>query len=444
MRRKALLGTLSVVVVLVAALTTPGGSIRHASAAHPDMVIDWNLTMLSTFATANVPPPPASRDAAIVQAAVFDALNGIGERYTPIHVVAAGPAGASRQAAVVGAAYTALVSLFPGQTASLYSAYQTSLAAIADDEGGDNPAIASGLDWGTTVAQQIIAWRAADGFNTPPPPYVFGSVVGDWQPTPDAAGVPGSGPPKFRSLATTTPFALTSPSQFRPAGPPALSSARYAQDYNEVKAFGGKTDSARTAYQTETAKFWQLDTPVAIWDRVADSLAEHHHNSLLKNARVLALVNIALADATIAIWDAKNAFNSWRPVTAINTVTGFGNPATSPDPGWLPLLATPYFQEYPSAHSGVSSAAASILASLFGENTEFTLTSAGLPGVVRTFDSFNAAVAQVADARVYAGFHFRFSCDDAIQMGAHVAAQVQVTLMRPIHGGSGNLGEQLE
>jgi hypothetical protein len=406
------------------------------------MVIDWNLTMLSTFAAANLPPPAANRDGAIVQTAVFDAVNGIDERYAPIHVGSAGPRGASRQAAVVSAAYTALLSLFPAQKPSLDSAYQVSLAAIDDDEGGDNLPIASGLDWGKTVAQQIIAWRAADGFNTPPPPYVFGTALGEWQPTPDGTGLPGSGPPKFRSLATTTPFALTSPSQFRPGGPPALTSARYAQDYNEVKAFGSHTDSARNAYQTETAKFWQLDTPVAMWDRVADALAQHHHNSLLENARVLALVNIALADTTIAIWDAKNAFNSWRPVTAINNVTGFGNPATTPDRGWLPLLATPYFQEYPSAHSGVSSGAASVLASFFGENTEFSVTSAGLPGVVRSFDSFHSAVAQVADARVYAGFHFRFACDDAIQMGAQVATQVRVTLMLPVRGGSGNLGER--
>jgi hypothetical protein len=415
-----------------------GNGIAGVQAGHTSMVVDWNLTMLSTFATVNVPAPVASRDGAIVQAAVFDAVNGIEPRYTPIHVVPAAPLGASRQAAAADAAYTALVSLFPSQSASLDRALQASLASIVEDEkDDDSQSIADGLAWGKTVADAIVAWRAGDGFSTPAAVYSVGSAPGDWQPTPDGNGVPGSGPPKFRSLATTAPFALTSPSQFRPAGPPPLSSARYAQDYNEVKSIGSKTGSSRSAYQTETAEFWQLDTPLAIWDRVADTLAEHRRNSLLENARVLALVNLALADGTIAVWDAKNAFNSWRPVTAINAAGGFGNPATAPQPGWLPLLATPYFQEYPSAHSGVSSAAASVLAHLFGEDTSFTVTSAGLPGIARSFNSFGAAVSQVADARVYAGFHFRFSCDDAIEMGKQVAGQVQSTMMLPLHGPPG-------
>ena len=249
-----------------------------------------------------------------------------------------------------------------------------------------------------TVADQTVAWRAADGFSTPPPPYVFSSAPGQYQPTPG-----GSGPPKFRSLATTTPFVLTSPSQFRPAGPPALTSDRYAASFNEIKAFGGLTSTVRTAYQTETARFWQLDTPTAIWDRVADSLALENHLNLLSTAHLLARVNIAMADVTFAIWDAKNTYNFWRPVTAIVEADLDGNPNTSSDPTWLPLMVTPYFQEYPSAHSGVSSAAATALTSVFGANAQFTMTSSGLPGVTRSFSSFSDAVAQVADARIFAG-----------------------------------------
>jgi membrane-associated phospholipid phosphatase len=157
-----------------------------------------------------------------------------------------------------------------------------------------------------------------------------------------------------------------------------------------------------------------------MWDRVADSLAIENHFDLLRSARLLAFVNIAEADAAIAVWDAKNKFNFWRPVTAIG------------DPTWAPLLVTPYFQEYPSGHSGASSAAATILASFFGSDTEFTVTSNGLPGVTRSFTSFSDAVAQVADARVFAGFHFRFSCNDATQMGAQVANYAESTLMRRV------------
>ena len=191
--------------------------------------------------------------------------------------------------------------------------------------------IASGLAWGKSVGDQTVAWRNADGFSTAPPAYIFSSAPGQYQPTPG-----GTGAPKFRSLATTTPFALTSPSVFRPAGPPALTSARYTASFNEVKALGGLTSTTRTVYQTETAKFWQADTPVAMWDRVADALAPTSHLNLLATARLLAQVNIAIADATIAVFDAKNFYNFWRPATAVVEADADGNPNTAADATWLP------------------------------------------------------------------------------------------------------------
>jgi hypothetical protein len=221
-----------------------------------------------------------------------------------------------------------------------------------------------------------------------------------------------------------TPFALTAPSQFLPPGPPPLTSARYAQDLAEVQALGSATSTVRTAGQTQTAIFWQDDTPAAMWNRVADQLAQAGDLPLDQNARLLAWMNIALADATIAVWNAKNTYNFWRPVTAIRAAS---------DPAWTPLLPTPAFQEYPSAHSGVSSAAAAVLAAFYGNNTPFTVTSAGLPGVRRDFTTFSAAVQQVEDARIYAGFHFRFSCTDAATLGAQVAQYVTSTLMQPAH-----------
>jgi hypothetical protein len=419
MKRKAVLCVLGLIVALAGASAAPRG-VRAAE--HPNTVITWNGIMLRTFATASVAPAPSLRMGAIVQAAVFDAVNGIEPQYTQIHVAPAAPPDSSPEAAAVGAAYTALVSLFPTQKGALDA--DLAASTVAMDDGSDS-AVANGMAWGTAVALQIVAWRSTDGFNSTLAPYVQGSKPGDWQPTPG-----GSGPPRFRTLAGTTPFAMTSPSQFRPAGPPALTSARYTADFNEVKVFGSATSTVRTAYQTETAKFWQLDTPTAMWDRVADSLAESHHLNLVRTARLLALVNAAEADGIIAVFDAKNAFNFWRPVTAIVNAGLDGNPNTSPDPSWLPLMTTPYFQEYPSAHSGVSSAAATILASMFGQDTTFTMTSAGLPGVERTFSRFSDGVAQVADARVYAGFHYRFSCEDGIQLGTMVAHQVESRLMQ--------------
>ena len=279
-----------------------------------------------------------------------------------------------------------------------------------------------GLAWGRAVATDILTWRATDGFAAPPPPYVVGSAPGDWQPTPPLFLAPPQAP-LFRQFAAMTPFALTSPAQFLPPGPPLLTSARYARDLAQVQALGSAASTTRTAEQTQTAIFWQDDTPAAMWNRVADQLAQAHHATLIGNARLLAQLNIALADATIAIWNAKNTYSSWRPVTAIR--------ATS-DPAWTPLLPTPAFQEYPSAHSGVSSAAASVLASVYGNDTSFTVTSAGLPGVQRDFASFSAAVQQVEDARIYAGFHFRFSCADGAALGTHVAQYVTGTLMQPL------------
>jgi hypothetical protein len=165
----------------------------------------------------------------------------------------------------------------------------------------------------------------------------------------------------------------------------------------------------------------ELDAVTAFRDRVADQLAEAQHLTLSDDARLLARLNMALSDAAIAVWDAKNTFNTWRPVTAIGG-------------SWTPLLVTPVFQEYPSGHSGVSSAAATILASVFGDDSAFTVTSAGLPGVERSFTNFSDAVAQVGDARVWGGIHFRFACDDAIQLGAEVVRYVNQTMLLRAHG----------
>ena len=173
------------------------------------------------------------------------------------------------------------------------------------------------------------------------------------------------------------------------------------------------------------------DTPAVIWNRVADDLADAHDTTLTENARLLARMNVALADAAIAIWNAKNTYDTWRPITAIQRAGTDGNPDTAADPSWAPLLPTPQFQEYPAGHPGVSNAGASVLASFYGDATPFTATSAGLPGVVRSFTSFSEAIAQIEDARVFGGMHFRFSCDAGRVMGTEVADYVLRTVARP-------------
>jgi PAP2 superfamily len=414
---------------LMLALVVSGALVAPATAS-ADVVTSWDRTMVAALDVAGTPPPPAMRAAAIVQAAVFDAVNGVARRYTAAHVQPAAPAGASRAAAAAGAAHEALVALFPAQQATFDQKLADTLAQISDGDGGGR-SVAFGLAWGKTVADQILAWRAGDGFAAVLPTYVPVAAPGRWQPT----SVPPVGP-LFRQFATMTPWAIASPSRFLPAAPPPLNSARYAQDFNEVKAVGSLTSSVRTPFQTETARFWAADTPAAIWNRVADDLAEAHAGSLVANARVLALLNMALADAVIAVWNAKNSFDSWRPITAIQQAATDGNPDTSPDSSWAPLITTPAFQEYPAGHPGVSNAGASVLAHFYGNDTSFTATSFGLPGVEHSFSSFSSAVAEVENARIWGGIHFRFACDTAVGMGAAVADYVTGTQLIRIHGRS--------
>jgi hypothetical protein len=406
-------------VIAVAALAAPG-------VAGADVVTDWNRTMVDALEVGPTPPPTAARVAAIVQASVFDAVNGIRPHYAPYHVAPAAPRGASRAAAGAGAAHEALVVLFPAQQSTLDERLTASLAQIAADGRDDAAAIAAGAAWGKTVADQILAWRASDGFTAVLAPYVARNVPGAWQPTP-----PLFGPPLFRQFASMTPFALASPGQFLPGPPPALTSRRYARDFDEVKTLGTATSAQRTPYDTQTAVFWQSDSPAAMWNRVADALADEQHPRLVDNARLLALMNVALADTTIAIWNAKNVYDTWRPITAITQAATDGNPRTAPDPAWTPLLPTPAFQEYPAGHPGVSNAAASVLASAYGDCTSFTVTSATQPGVERAFTSFSDAVAQVQDARVLGGIHFRLAVTTAARMGADVARYVERAVMQP-------------
>lgn len=405
--------TLLLLIVLATGLAAPG-------LAKADVITDWNRTMVSALEAARVGPQSSSRIGAIVQASVFDAVNGIERRYTPYHVEPAAAPGASQRAAAASAAYTALVALVPSEQPIFDQQLQTTLAQIEDDPTDPGQSVLRGLGWGKAVANAILAWRAGDGFTAVLPPYVVGTAPGDWQPTP-----PLFGPPLFRQFATMTPWAMTSPSQFLPGGPPSLTSARWTQDLAEVQVYGSEASTVRTQWQTQTAQFWQSDTPVAAWNRVADDLAESHDTTLSENARLLALTNIAMADAMIATFDAKNTYNFWRPVTAIR--------ATS-DPTWSPLLATPSFQEYPSAHSTVSAAPAAVLAGFYGDDTPFSVSSANMPGVTRDFTSFTDALQQVENARVWAGFHYRFSCEAGAVLGRNVGEWVLATVAQPSHG----------
>ncbi len=393
-----------------------------------DEVTDWNQVMLLAALTAPVTPAPVTtRVAAIVQAAVFDAVNGINRRYTPIYVPPAAAPGTSKRAAAVQAAYATLVHLFPNQKATFDQQRAASLAAITDT----NDAVQQGLSWGQNVADQIWAWRSQDGFSDAPPPYLGGTQPGQWRPTPPAMA-PGLVP----QLATTTPWVIRSPSQFRTAGPVAMTSDQYTADFEEVKSMGSSTNSGRTADQTLLTKFWQAGNPPDYWDPVVTSLAAHHHFSMSQTARLLALVNLGMADAAIGCWDAKYTYSWWRPITAIQLGDTDGNDATISDPAWTPLIVTPPFPEYPSSHSCVSGAAGRILSQTFGEETTFNVVSNAMSGVTRKFHSFSAALEEVKNARVLGGIHFRTACVDGNALGIAVGDYVIAHALLRTDGGN--------
>jgi PAP2 superfamily len=402
-------------------------------AAVADEVTDWNRIMFQ--AALHATPAPTSplvmsRNAAIVEAAVYDAVNGIQRRYTPLHVQPAAAPGASIRAAAVQAAYATLVRLYSSQQSTLDQQRATSLAAISSGAAAANSvSIARGIAWGQFVADAIWTWRSNDGFTPPPPPFLGGSAVGQWRPTPPGF-LSGAGP----QFAYMTPWVILSPAQFRPLGPPALDSPRYTSDFLETKSMGSISSSVRSADQTLAAQFWAASTASYYWDTVAVSLGAERHNTLSENARLLALLNVAMADAAIACWEAKYHYVFWRPVTAIPLADTDGNSDTIADPAWTPLLVTPNHPEYPSGHSTVSGAAAAVLADYFGEATSFSVDSDVMTGVVRSFPNFSAALSEIKDARVFAGIHYRSACDDGQMVGIAAAQYVMSNAFQPING----------
>jgi hypothetical protein len=381
-----------------------------------NVVLEWNQLALHAVGQARLSPVFVSRDLAITQAAVYDAVVAIDPVFEPYHAHITASRGASPEAAAAQAAHDTLTTLFPSQAGTFD-------AALAADLVGIPPGLAmQGVAVGHEAAQKMLDWRSTDGSDAKVP-YTPGSDPWDWQPTPPA-NLPALAP----QWPSVTPFAMTSGSQFRPAPPPALTSAEYAAALNEVKSLGSATSTTRTDEQTQIAKFWNdgLGTAFAMgyWNRIAEGVATDQGLNLVQDARLFALVNIATADAIISCWDAKYAYSLWRPVTAIRAADTDGNPDTAADAGWTPLLVTPNFPSYTSAHSTVSAAAAGVLTDLFGHDYHFTVGADSLPGVTRSFDSFEAAAAEAGRSRIYGGIHYQFDNQNGQQVGAEVAGYV--------------------
>ena len=374
--------------------------------ADADVVTDWNNAALDAIRAERTAPPIASRSLAILNVSIYDAVNGIARTHEPYLVQSAVAASASRKAAASAAAHEALVNLFPASGSSFDALHAAILAGIPN-----GPQKTAGITWGEFVANQILAARANDGHDAivPPP---GGSGPGVWVPTP-----PAFLPYLLPQWGFVVPFGMSSSSQFRPPGPPSLDSQQYAADYEEVKELGALVGSTRTEEQTEIALFWAdgagTETPPGHWNSIAQIIGAAQGNTLEENARLFALLNIAMADAAICSWDAKYTFHFWRPVTAI----AFAEPELN----WMSFIVTPPFPDYTSGHSTFSAAAATVLPLFYGtEDLPFTVGSDFLPDVYRSFPTCFDAAEEAAVSRIYGGIHFRSASEDGLQAGTSI------------------------
>jgi hypothetical protein len=385
-----------------------------------DVVTDWNQIALATQAAipGAIRTPPAARALAMMHLAIFDSVNAIDRRFIPYAVEALADPGASPEAASAAAAHSVLVSLYPSRQADLDLAYSNSLAAIADGS-----AKTEGISVGETVAAVILALRGSDG-SAVTLPYTQPPGPGIYQPDPAAL---------FVAWAKVTPFALNSGSQFRAEGPPALSSAAYAADYNEVKSVGAFSSTQRTSDQTEVALFWMPNIQI-IFNNIARIAADAHHNSLSENARLFALLNLAGADTAIAAFDTKYTYNFWRPREAIHAGDTDGNDLTIADPTWTPLAYIGIHPDYTSQHAAYGGAGATVLASFFGsDDFSFSITTSTAPGgVFRSYTSFSQAAEENMNSRVWLGVHFRTACRHGLNQGKQVANYVVRHFLQPI------------
>jgi membrane-associated phospholipid phosphatase len=392
-------------------------------------VIDWNRLLLSIVNTpgaqpANVQP---TRNFAILHAAIYDAVSSIDRTHEPYLISVRAPRDASETAAADAAAHTALVGLYPAQQGTVDAAYAAELAQVPD-----GPAKDKGVRLGEQVAGDLLAIRSNDGSNVTPTPFVAGTNPGDYRPTP-----PNFPAPVFTTWGQVTPFVLDRGDQFRPAPPPALTSDAYAAAINEVENLGSATSTTRSAEQTEIGKFW--NPPIQnFWNQIAQTVALAHHSDLPTTARLFAALDLSFADSAIAFYDAKYTYRLWRPVTAIRLADSDGNPNTVADPNWLPLAGnTAADPSYPGAHSTISAAGAEVLASFFGDDQDFSVTSPALPGVTRSFSSFSAAAQEAGLSRIYSGQHTRLDHVAGLALGHDVARFVLHNALLPAHDSSG-------
>jgi hypothetical protein len=385
-------------------------------AARADVVTDWNAKADAIAAEKKTGNVPHARGLAMLHVAVFEAVNAIERRYAPYKLDLTADRTASKEAAAASAAYSVLLTLHPDRKPDLDAALAASLSGIAA-----TPAKTKGIELGQKAAAGIVALRANDGSNAPESYRPF-TKPGVYVPT----VVPAAS-----TSGAITPWVMTKGSQFRPGSPPALDSETWTKDLNEIREIGGRNSTKRTEEQTSVGRFWLLSGP-RTYNPIIRQVALAKGMDVVDSARLFALGSMAGIDAFIAVFDAKFAHNLWRPVTAIRNADLTSNPATPRDASWLPLGDTPPHPEYPCAHCIASAAVSTVLETVAGNEVgEIVLTSPTAPGVTRRWTRLQDYRDEVSNARIYAGFHYRFSTEVAKDMGRKIGESTVKAKLRP-------------
>jgi hypothetical protein len=383
--------------------------VAAAPLAHADVVTDWNTVAGELVAQGKLGTPPANRVMAIVQTAVHEAVIAVNEQQREDDAALA--------AAVAAANRASLTKLLPQQEAAISTAYQAVLAKL-----DDGPAKSAGIAAGEQAAARVLAWRADDGAGAAEQ-YRPHAAPGVYVPTASVAAA---------QWPQRKPWLMVAAAQFRPGPPPALNSAQWAREYNEIKAIGSKTSTMRTAEQTEAARFWEYSLP-PIYHAVVRSVAQMPGRSVAQNARLFAAASQAMDDGLIAVLDAKYHYGFWRPVTAIRNGDRDGNAATDVEPGWAPLIDNPLHPEYPSAHSILAGALGELLKAEVGKGRmpELATSSPTAGNATRRWTTVEAFMQEVANARVWEGIHYRHSTEVGLAMGRQIGALAAARVARP-------------
>jgi hypothetical protein len=394
------------------------GIVGLAQPASADVITDWNDKAVAFVLARKLGPPPAERVIAMTHVAMFDAVNAIERRYRPYLVQLPASANASREAAAAAAAGTVLAGIDPQTQAEMKAMLDAYLANMPDSDGK-----VEGFKLGEAVAARVLQARAGDG----------SSAADGYRPKAKAGVYVATASTLAPQWPQVKPFAMTSGAQFRPAPPAALTGKAWAADYNEIKELGARNSTRRSARQSEDAKFW-IASGGNIYYPIVRALYDAKKPDLLDGARLYALMAVARADAMVAAFDAKYHYDFWRPVTAIRNGDMDGNPATGRDVSWQPLGETPMHPEYPCGHCILAASMTGVAEALFGsaDVPEVSTTSPSLPGVTHRWTNMRTLDTEVSEARIWAGFHYRFSTRVAQDMGRKIGAHAVKSVMQPV------------